>query len=51
MDVSVNIGFLVVDDGSRRVPYLVWSVGNWQLDWGWLEDGFNRSYRFVRLGK
>ena len=43
--------FLVDDDGNRHVPYLIWNDGNWQLDWNWLENDFNRNYRFVRLGK
>jgi len=40
---------LVGKDGRRRVPYLVFHDGGWQLNWGYLDDDFSRYCRFVRL--
>lgn len=37
------------DNGNRNVPYLIWNDGKWQLNWNYLDNNFNRNYRFVRL--
>ena len=37
--------------GDRGVACLVWRGGSWRLGWGWLDLGFGRDCRFVRLRK
>lgn len=40
---------LLNKNGNRYVPYLIWNDGRWQLNWNWLDNNFNRNYRFLRL--